>query len=139
MELWELFAREGIRDTIARYNANQDAGRVDSVIGLFAPDAVLEFRDRTFTGRDGVRSFFAAAIAARMGQADKPTHIRHSTTTLQIDLVNESEAKSRCYFFVVSDAGMETWGRYLDEFKPVDGKWLFSRRRILFDKGGPHL
>ena len=27
MELWELFAREGIRDLVARYNSNGDTGR----------------------------------------------------------------------------------------------------------------
>ena len=41
MELWELTARESIRDLVARYNANADTGRFDQVLELFAPDAVM--------------------------------------------------------------------------------------------------
>ena len=36
MELWELVARESIRDLVARYNANGDSGRFDQVLELFA-------------------------------------------------------------------------------------------------------
>src|SRR3954464_15685043 len=42
MEQWELVAREAIRDLVARYNANGDSGRIDEVIALFAPHAVLD-------------------------------------------------------------------------------------------------
>ena len=40
--MWELVARESIRDLVARYNANGDSGRFDQVMALFAPDAVME-------------------------------------------------------------------------------------------------
>ncbi len=43
MESWELDAREQIRDLVARYNAKGDAGRLDDMLELFAPDAELEF------------------------------------------------------------------------------------------------
>ena len=46
MELWELVARESIRDLVARYNANGDAGRFDQVWTLFADDAVMELVTR---------------------------------------------------------------------------------------------
>ncbi len=42
MELWELAARESIRDLVARYNANGDSGRFEQQMQVFAPDAVME-------------------------------------------------------------------------------------------------
>ena len=38
MELWQLIARESIRDLVARYNANGDTGRFAQVRELFSPD-----------------------------------------------------------------------------------------------------
>jgi len=41
MEVWELAAREQIRDTIARYAHCVDGGRFDDLVELFVPVAVL--------------------------------------------------------------------------------------------------
>ncbi|MET0627555.1 MAG: nuclear transport factor 2 family protein [Acidimicrobiia bacterium] len=46
VELWELSAREEIRDLVARYNANGDTGRFPQVLELFAPDAVMHTGER---------------------------------------------------------------------------------------------
>jgi hypothetical protein len=42
MELWELAARESIRDRIARWNAGGDAGRFAEMVMVLAPD--VEFQ-----------------------------------------------------------------------------------------------
>ena len=42
MELWELVARESIRDRIARWNNNGDAGRFADMVLVLAPD--VEFQ-----------------------------------------------------------------------------------------------
>ena len=44
MEMWELVARERIRDTLARYNWSGDAGRLDGLAETFCTDGVLEIR-----------------------------------------------------------------------------------------------
>ena len=41
VEMWELVAREHIRDTLARYNWSGDAGRLDDLADTFCPDGVL--------------------------------------------------------------------------------------------------
>ncbi len=69
MELWELVARERIRDLVARYNANADAGRFDEVVALFADDAVMELvsadgETRSFDGSEAIRSLLAGTKAA---------------------------------------------------------------------------
>ena len=44
MEMWELVAREQIRDTLARYNWSGDAGRLEGLAETFCVDGVLEIR-----------------------------------------------------------------------------------------------
>ena len=53
MEVWELVARESIRDCIARYNANGDSGRIDQMVEVFAPDGIMETGSGRYEGRDG--------------------------------------------------------------------------------------
>ncbi len=69
MELWELVARESIRDLVARYNANGDAGRFDQVLALFADDAVMELVSaagevRRYEGVDQIATIFTGTKAA---------------------------------------------------------------------------
>jgi uncharacterized protein (TIGR02246 family) len=138
MEAWELEAREAIRDLVARYNANGDTRRFDQVIELFAPDAVMEIADRVpLVGTEAIRSLFTA-VANRPSEDDRPTYVRHMTATLQIDLIDKSTAKGRCYFFVLTDVGLDHWGRYVDDYRTVEGLWKFARRRVTTDGHSPN-
>ena len=47
--------------------------------------------------------------------------IRHFTATTQIDVLSETQAKARSYYLFLTVHGLDHWGRYLDEFAPVDG------------------
>ncbi len=63
MELWELTARESIRDLVARYNANGDAGRFAQVLELFADDAAMEIATpggdvQRYEGHDAIATIF---------------------------------------------------------------------------------
>jgi uncharacterized protein (TIGR02246 family) len=136
MELWELVARESIRDLVARYNANGDSGRFDPMLELFAEDAVLEVPGALQRGRPAIRTYFEG-VAKRTGQGGAASFVRHLTATHQIDLVSETEARGRCYYVVLTDRGLDHWGRYLDEYRKVDGRWLFSRRKATLDAAVP--
>jgi hypothetical protein len=137
MELWELVARESIRDVIARYNANCDSGRFDQVVELFAPDAVMELDNaKVYRGRDEIRTIFTDA-ASTLRDRPGPILLRHMTSTLQIDVISPTEAKSRCYYHVLMSHGLDHWGRYIDEFGLVDGQWRFTRRREMLDGTTP--
>jgi len=128
MEPWELIARESIRDLVARYNTNGDTGRFDQVVELFAPDAVMDVDGQLFNGRDEIRTIFTSA-ADTLRDRPGPLLLRHHTSTLQIDVESETFARGRCYYQVLMAHGLDHWGRYLDEFAPVDGKWLITHRR----------
>jgi hypothetical protein len=131
MEQWELVARESIRDLVARYNGNGDAGRIDEVIALFAPDAVLEVMGTAYNGHAEIRGMFDNAIRdIAAGTTSNSTGLQHHTSTLQIDVLDERRARSRSYFQVIMNDGLDHWGRYTDEFGVVDDRWVFIRRRV---------
>ena len=141
MELWELIARESIRDLVARYNANGDSGRFEEMLKVFADDAVMELvaPDGTvqrYEGVEQVRTIFTSTKAMwDAGAKELPAghHVRHFTATHQIDLVDETHARGRCYFMVLMGHGVDHWGRYIDEYGVLQDRWVITRRRALSD------
>jgi uncharacterized protein (TIGR02246 family) len=128
----ELIARESIRDLVARYNANGDSGRFDQVVELFAPDAVMEVNGVVHRGREAIRSIFTTTASSLRGFTDMPV-LRHTTSTLQIDLTGPMTARSRCYHVVLLPHGVDHWGRYLDEYGLIGDRWLFTHRKVVND------
>jgi hypothetical protein len=138
MDAWEVEARECIRDLVARYNANGDSGRIDAVAELFASEAELEVPDRMLRGREEIRGFLAGIGAETRSQRDTGFRlIRHFTATLQIDVSGPDRATGRCYYAVLTDRGLDHWGRYIDEYRREDGRWLFAKRRATVDGRTP--
>ena len=137
MELWELVARESIRDLVARYNACGDAGRFDDLLALFADDAFLEVvGSETARGREQIRSLMtrAARVDPRSpAAAGRPRVLRHFTATHQIDVEGPDAASGRCYFAVLTADGLDHWGRYVDRYVRGPARWLFQSRRVTVD------
>jgi hypothetical protein len=145
MELWELVARESIRDLIARWNSNGDAGRMDQMVLVLAPDVEFQAAEsEVLHGRDAVLEFLAGVKGAKAEPAQsagaprtgrylppgKRPSLRHFTSNPQIDVESESRAQARTYYQVLSTFGLDHWGRYLDEFGVVDGEWLITKRTV---------
>ncbi|HWF22140.1 MAG TPA: nuclear transport factor 2 family protein [Acidimicrobiales bacterium] len=145
MELWELVARESIRDLVARYNANGDSGRFEQMLALFADDGVMELVGTSGEVRryEGVEEIATIFIGTKAGWDDAaaathtPHHIRHFVTTHQIDLVDATHATGRSYYAVIMAHGLDHWGRYLDDYEERDGRWRITRRRALSDGKTP--
>jgi len=148
MEVWELVARESIRDLVARYNANGDAGRFDQVLALFADDAAMEIvtsggESRRYEGHQAIATIFtatkerwdgdAATTSPPPGDQARPRHVRHFTSTHQIDVEDRTHATGRSYFAVLMPHGLDHWGRYLDTYEERGGRWVFTSRRALPD------
>ena len=132
METWELIARESVRDLVARYNASGDAGRFDTMLELFTEDAVLVVPDGTHQGRENIRVFFES-VATGNGRRPGVRLIRHFTATHQIDVLDPHAARGRCYYQVLTDAGLDHWGRYVDRYRRTDAGWRFQERRVSID------
>ena len=131
MESWEVVARESIRDLVARYNANGDAGRIAQVMALFSPDAEMYLDDGTsYSGLTEIRTIFDGAVASG---GEVPAYIRHFVATHQIDIADDRHGSGRCYYQVITAKGLDHWGRYIDEYERVGGRWLFSSRRVTLD------
>jgi len=135
MLVWELLAREQIRDLVARYNANGDSGRLDQVMALFADDATLEIDSACFRGTSEIRQMFERV--ADQTRSEPGGYIRHHTATLQIDLLDERSARGRSYFQVLTPAGLDHWGRYVDDYVRRDERWLFRKRSVTVDGSLP--
>jgi ketosteroid isomerase-like protein len=144
MELWELAARESIRDLVTRYNANGDTGRFAQVLELFAPDATMEISTddggvRAYHGKDEIETIFTGTKARWSAAAQErgtPGYIRHCVFTHQVDFLDQKHARGRSYFQVLMAHGLDHWGRYFDEYEERDGRWLFYRRQVTTDGHG---
>ncbi len=137
LQISDLLAREAIRDLVIRYNSYGDSGLFDRMLGLFAPDAVVEIGGDVYRGLHEIRQVWSRVPAHTSIPGGRPAYLRHCTATHQIDLVDETTATGRCYFFVLTAVGLDHWGRYLDEYRVADSEWRFTRRRVLTDALSP--
>ena len=139
METWELVARESIRDLVARYNAAGDAGRFDEMLALFCDDAVMEIDGTVYDGKTAIRGLFEGAASRTGGDGGGATarFIRHFTATHQIDVDGPTEARGRSYYQVLTDQGLDHWGRYVDRYRKDGDRWRFAHRKVTVDAAIP--
>jgi hypothetical protein len=141
VELWEIEARDAIRDLVVRYNSNGDAGRFAEVMELFAHNAVMVLDGHVRTGHEEILTIFTGVLehltVTDATGSKAPTYVRHMTATHQIDLIDRHAARGRCYYQVLTSVGLDHWGRYIDEYRTVDGRWRFTERRVTVDGRSP--
>jgi hypothetical protein len=135
MELWELEAREQVRDTLARYNHAGDRGLLEELAGCFLPDGVLEVKDLGVArGRAEIVGFLSAGTEeGRRAQA----FVRHHLSSVRIETITRDRAQAAAYFVVMTAAGPDHWGRYRDVLRPHEGRWLMEHRRVTVDAAAP--
>jgi len=149
VELWELVARERIRDALARYSWAGDALRLDELAAAFCEDGELEIRgEPPVRGRAAIveRLGGASAVdddarreAARAASASAGTRriVRHVVSNVQFVEVTPEHARVGSYFTVVSEAGLDHCGRYRDLLLPVGDEWLIKHRFVSTDWRAP--
>ena len=109
-------------------------GRFAPMLALFTDDAVMHIPSGSHRGLAAIEAMFAGA-AAKTGDAAsaKARFIRHHTATHQIDVDSPTEATGRCYYQVLTDKGLDHWGRYVDRYRCIDGRWRFAERTVSVD------
>jgi hypothetical protein len=142
MELWELSARERIRDTLAQYNWSGDAGRLAELADAFCEDGVLELRGgAALQGRAAIVEFLGGAIAspdAAAAATGVKRIVRHNVTNVRFTEMTSTQARVSCYFTVVTEIGLDHYGRYRDVFVPVGDAWLIRHRFVSTDWSAEH-
>jgi hypothetical protein len=130
MDLAELIARESIRATIARYNNAGDRGRIDELVRCFAPDgALLLDGEPECVGREAIRARLSRVVGESQERSRAPL-VRHFVTNTHVEFESREAARVFSYFFVITEAGPDHWGRYADRVRPVGDEWLFAQRRV---------
>jgi hypothetical protein len=141
MELWELAARERIRDTLARYNWSGDALRLDDLAQTFCEDGTLELRGgEPARGRAAIVELLGGAVAtpnAAARASGVKRIVRHNLTNVAFTDVSPDEARVACYFTVFTEIGLDHYGRYRDVFVPVGDGWLIRHRFVSTDWTAP--
>jgi hypothetical protein len=152
MELWELVARERIRDSIALYNWSGDAYRLEDLTHAFAADGELEVRGQApFQGRAAIIEFLGgirgsgsgsgedarAALKAAAEASGIKRIVRHNIANIRFLELTAQQAKVSCYFTVFTEIGLDHYGRYRDTFVPVGQEWLIRHRFVSTDWRAP--
>ena len=99
------------------------AGVVDPI-----PDEALMARVNV----GGTRQVLDAAAAVGAKRI-----VRHNVTNIRFTEIGRSEARVACYFTVVTEIGLDHYGRYRDVFVPVGDDWLIRHRFVSTDWSAP--
>jgi hypothetical protein len=141
MELWELCARELIRETLARYTWSGDAMNLSELAESFCEDGELELRGGVpVRGREAIVEFLGGAVASPNAVARESgvrRIVRHNLANIRFTEVMPQQAEVACYFTVFTEIGLDHYGRYRDVFVPVGDRWLIRHRFVSTDWHAP--
>ncbi|HEX4015347.1 MAG TPA: nuclear transport factor 2 family protein [Frankiaceae bacterium] len=146
MEMWELVARERIRDSMALYNWSGDAYRLEDLTRAFTEDGELEVRGETpYKGRAAIMEFLGGirgsgssedardALKTAAAASGIKRIVRHNIANLRFVELTPTQAKVSCYFTVFTEIGLDHYGRYRDTFVPEGEQWLLRHRFVSTD------
>ncbi len=125
--------RLAINDLFVRYTTALDAGDVETVVGCFTGDAVLESPAiGVIAGRGAICAFAERFAALRQGG----TQFRHMISNFAVEL-DDGRARATCYLLVLitRDGASRSLppGRYECELAREGGVWRFRRRVVTHD------
>jgi hypothetical protein len=139
VEMWELVAREQIRDTLARYNWSGDAGRLDGLAETFCADGVLEIRGfAPLRGRSEIVAFLGGVTGDISDKLDVNPVVRHNLANVLFTGLTREQANVSSYFTVLTDIGLDHFGRYRDTLVPEGDTWLIKHRKVSTDWAAPN-
>lgn len=124
---------EGVRRTALEYSHAVDSGSLESVMGLFTPDATVDMpRMRPAAGYDAVRQTYEQIISGH-------GHRHHLVVGTIVVAWDDENAEAVNDLVTVkregADCAISAIGRYADKLVHVDGRWRF-RSRVLTLFGG---
>jgi uncharacterized protein (TIGR02246 family) len=125
--------RLAIEDLFVRYTTALDNGEVETVVGCFTPDAVLESPAiGSIAGHDAIRAFAGRFAALRQ----EGTQFRHMITNLAVASEGgRARAASYLLVLITRDGTSRPLppGRYECELVKEGGTWRFQHRVVFHD------
>jgi hypothetical protein len=131
--------RAAIEDLQARYMFALDFHDADAYVATFTEDGVLDYGP-VIKGREAIRKVIVDMGKRFSDQAPDASGLwpwvgRHNISNIVIK-VDGDKAEGRAYWFHYNNntpkrtGQLDAFGTYEDEMVKVDGKWLFSKRKI---------
>jgi ketosteroid isomerase-like protein len=129
-----------IEDLQARYMFALDFKDADKYLATFTEDGVLDIGTGEIKGHEAIRKIISGMpsnqqAAAKQASKLYPATGRHNITNIVIK-VDGDKASGVAYWFHYGNnnpkrtATLDSYGHYVDEMAKVNGKWLFTKRRI---------
>jgi hypothetical protein len=134
VEIWELQARERIRDSLAQYTWSGDSARIDELAQAFCEDGMLEVRgSEPVRGRAAIVAMLTAVAEPEAPAVGVRRIVRHNIANIRFVELTPDEAMVASYFTVFTEIGLDHYGRYRDTFVPVGDQWLIRHRFVSTD------
>jgi SnoaL-like protein len=127
--------RAAIEDLQARYLFALDFHDPDLYVSTFTEDGILDVGDGPIKGRQAIKETIARMPKPRPVAGKRDGAARHNISNIVIK-VDGNKAESRSYWFHYSNDNpdrrgvFDGFGHYEDQLVKVNGKWLFTSRRI---------
>jgi len=130
-----LEAEREVQNVFTQYFYYLDVGYPDQLVGLFAPDGVLDvvnfppgtMNDLHFDGPAAI-----ATLYKRYGERGQFIRGGHHSANLTINVAKDLQSADLSAFFMTSGgaSGSVQGGQYQLTFRPVEGRWKIATMRI---------
>ncbi|MGK5111452.1 MULTISPECIES: nuclear transport factor 2 family protein [unclassified Geodermatophilus] len=119
---------QAIRDLGVLYARAVDDHDVDAVVAMYTPDGVFERRGVAATGAAGIRAAYVASFDTYRTMLHTP---HPGVTQLHGDGTASGWSHGHAELATRSTLVLASF-RYEDEYRCVEGRWLFARRSLTF-------
>lgn len=127
--------RAAIEDLQARYLFALDFHDPDLYVSTFTENGVLDYGSGEVKGRQAIKEVIARMPSPAATPGLRAAAARHNISNIVIK-VDGDKAMGRSYWFHYSNDNpqrrgvFDGFGHYEDELVKVNGKWLFTKRKI---------
>lgn len=114
---------------LTNYTRLVDAKDVEGLAAIAHPDIVL-VRSADGTPRKGREAFLDLYRNFADSDVQKSQHMTTNVSAVELDDGSLAVAARFLAITTHPDGARATWGRYDDEIAELDGKWVFTAKRI---------
>ncbi len=129
-----------IQQLIVSFTYFGDARVVERIAPHLSDQMRFELPDGTaFEGKAAVVDGLVGLIATLNLGGDAsgvPRYLRHHATSSRV-VVDGASAEADTYFLVLTDRGLDHWGRWHDRFAHDGERWRFAERRVVVEGMAP--